>query len=624
MSAPDGRKLALKATFSVDLDEAPMLRRGRLALKAQGPLALALEMLDPNAQRALREGGIALAGIEGKLDVSVNAALPLTPQFEPRDSVVEGRLRVTDGRLRNFWGALDAQGVNLIVDLSPSAADARAEFLVKGVPAKATWQRVFDAPADRQPPLRITASLDDSERAQLGLDINHLVQGNVGIDIAVEHDARGERGVHVSADLTDAELFLGSLAWYKPKGRPAAFEFDLGKGTTHPNELRNVKLQGENVAIAGWMGAGADLRVREFRFPEFSLNVVSRFAAHGKLRADNVWEVSAKGPVFDGKDMFQSFFDINVAPDKGAKQRPGIDLRAEIETVVGFYETSLRGVRLTMQKRAGKMNHLEVRGTLAPGKQLEASLRHEPGRPRLLVAKSNDAGQVFKLVGFYPHAVGGDMNLEVNLDGQGVAERTGVLTASRFHVLGDTISVQNLPDSPTRRNVVRERFEFDTLRAPFAVGHGQFVLNNASIEGPLVSATMQGKLDFRSRVMQVGGAFTPLSTLNKMFSEIPLFGDLLTGPKREGVFAISYMMVGGLENPQLVVNPLSVVTPGITRELMQLAPQDPRIVPRKQQPGSKVQGGVRASSSPALGPAKVHDAGGGWSSETDLPAVKKR
>jgi hypothetical protein len=171
---------------------------------------------------------------------------------------------------------------------------------------------------------------------------------------------------------------------------------------------------------------------------------------------------------------------------------------------------------------------------------------------------------------------------------------------------------------------VRERFEFQTLRAPFAVGHGQFVLNGAAIEGPLVSATMQGRIDFRTRKMLVGGTFTPLSTLNKMFSEIPIFGDLLTGPKREGVFAINYAMQGGLENPELVVNPLSVVTPGFTRELMQIAPQDPRIVPRKQPPPAKTEGGVRASSSPALGAGKVQDAGGGWASDTDMPAAKKR
>ena len=50
-----------------------------------------------------------------------------------------------------------------------------------------------------------------------------------------------------------------------------------------------------------------------------------------------------------------------------------------------------------------------------------------------------DAGQLFKLVGFYPNAVGGAVNLEVNLDGQGPAERTGTLWVRDFLVLGDPI-----------------------------------------------------------------------------------------------------------------------------------------------------------------------------------------
>ena len=627
MVASDGRKLSLKGTFAVDLDE-PLPRTGHLALRGQGPLAVAFEMLDQSTLRSLQSAGLTLAGIDGKLDANVNAKIQLTPQMQPRDAVVEGKVRVSDGRVRNALGSLDAQGVNLLVDVSATAAEGKADFLLKGVPAKLSWQRVFGAPADRQPPLRITASLYNNERTQLGLDLNDIVQGEVGVEVVVVHDAHGERDVHVRADLVNAELFLESLAWHKPKGRPSLFEFDLAKGSVYATELRNVKLVGDNVAIAGWMGAGSDFRIKEFRFPQFSVNVVTSLEAHGKLRADNVWEVTAKGPTYDGKDLFQSFFDINVAPDKGTKGRPGLDLRAEIDTVVGFYEASLRGVKVSMQKRAGKMTQLDARGMLPGNKQFEASLRQEQGRPRLLNARSADAGQMFKLVGFYPHAVGGDMNLDVNLDGQGVAERTGLLTATRFHVLGDAVSVQNLPNetaAAARRNVVRERFEFDTLRAPFSVGHGQFVLHNASIQGPLVSATMLGKLDFRTRVLQVGGTFTPLSTLNKIFSEMPLVGDILTGPKREGVFAMTYALQGGLENPQLIVNPFSAITPGITRELMQITPSDPRIVPGKQ-PGGRNDKGARSSNSPAVGarPKDSPSDAGGWSSELNQPDTKKR
>jgi hypothetical protein len=396
-------------------------------------------------------------------------------------------------------------------------------------------------------------------------------------------------------------------------------------------ELRNVRLDGENIAVAGWIGLGQDLRVREFRFPQFSLDVVSNFETTGKLRADNVWEVTAKGPTYDGRDLIKSFFF--VATEK-QKERPGLDLRAEFDTVLGFYETSLRGVRLTMQRRGSKLLQLDLRGGLAGGKQLEAGVRSEGGRPRLLVAKSNDAGQVFKLVGFFPRAVGGDMNLEVNLEGRGAAERMGMLTATRFHVLGDTISVEGPSTGgpgPRRRNVVREKMEFDSLRAPFSVGNGQFVLGDprlgtARIDGPMVSATMNGKVDFRTRKVHVVGTFTPLAALNKIFSDVPLVGDIMTGPKREGVFAWNYALQGGLENPQIVVNPMSGVAPGFVREFFPIVPEEPSTT-RPRKGSGKGDPGARASSSPvarsdAPGSMFPPSPDGAWVSEAPVAGKK--
>jgi hypothetical protein len=164
--------------------------------------------------------------------------------------------------------------------------------------------------------------------------VNELVRGEVATEITVVQDAWGERHVHVRADLTNAVLTLESLVCSKPVGKRAVFDFDVVKGSKYPVEMPNVRLDGENVAIAGWMGAGPDFRVKEYNFPQFSLNVVSNFQANGRLRADNVWEIVAKGVTYDGRDLFRSFF--NPMPEKVGKHRPGIDLRAEFDTVLGF------------------------------------------------------------------------------------------------------------------------------------------------------------------------------------------------------------------------------------------------------------------------------------------------
>jgi hypothetical protein len=629
---PDGRRLAVKGAFTVDMHE-PMPRTGRAAFRMQGPLSMALEMLDCEPMRLLEQNEVAIAGIEGKVDGQLTVSMPLGQPLEPGDVKVEGKTRITEGRLGQLLGPYDVTGVTATIETSATAAEARGEMLVNGVVAKASWQHVFAAPSDKQPPLRITTTLDDSYRNQLRLDINDLVQGDVGVETTIFRDGRGERRVHVRADLVNADVLLDSGAWRKPKGRGSIFEFDLVKnGPTHPTELHNVRLVGDDVAIEGWMGIGADNKLKEFRFPNFSLNVVTSLEAHGKMRPDGIWDVTAKGPTYDGRELFRSFFDVAHLGDRGTKVRPGLDLKAEIVTVVGYSDTTLRNVTMRMQKRANKLTSLDVRGVLEGGKPFAAEVRSEPGQSRRLRAEAKDAGLVFKLVGFYPNAVGGAMNLEVNLDGQGAAERTGTLWARDFLVLGDPIIsevLQNADGTPSgqRRTVLREQFDFEIMRVPFSVGHGQFVMHDAVINGQLVSASMRGKVDFRAQTLNVGGTYVPMSGLMRAPAAVPLLGPLLTGPRGEGIFGITFAIQGPMARPEVIANPLSLMTPGIMREIFQMTPEDPRVVPRDR-PGPRSDAS-RASSAPAASipstmapPGTAPEVGGSWSAETS--GSKKR
>ena len=632
----DGRRLGLKGAFTVDMKE-PLPRTGHIAFRGQGPLSVALEMLDGEPFQLLQKAGLGPAGIEGKVDAQLAVAMPLGRPLEPRDLKIEGKTRISDARMGAVLGPYEVHGGNVVLDMTPTAAEARGEMLINGVVARASWQHVLGAPAEKQPPLRITTVLDNSYRTQLGLDINDLVQGDVGVEVTVGRDARGERRVHIRCDLVNAEVLLDAVAWHKPKGKPSIFEFDVVKGgNTHPTELMNVRLVGDDVAIEGWMGIGADNRVKEFRFPNFSLNVVTSLETHGKMRPDGIWEVTAKGPTYDGRDLFRAFFDVGKF-DQGAKVRPGLDLRAEVETVVGYSDTTLRKVRMTLQKRANKLTALDVRGILEGGKPFAAILQPEPGKPRRLRAESLDAGQLFKLVGFYPNAVGGLMTLDVNLDGDGPAERVGTLWARDFLVLGDPVisevlqNADGTPQAGSRRTVMREQFEFEIMRVPFEVGHGQFVMHEAALRGLLVSAHMSGKVDFRRQSLDIGGTYVPMSGLMRVPAEIPIFGPLLTGPRGEGLFGITFGIKGSMERPQVIVNPLSLITPGIFREVFQMTPEDLRVIPRSR-PAQPRADGSRASSAPAatppgaatIAPAVTPEVGGSWSAEAGQPPQPKR
>lgn len=639
LAAP-GRRIALKGgrltATDVDIDRPP----GEINVRVQAPLPAVLAILDRDPYAHVRKSGLPMQSIDGKFDGQFQLSLPLGDGLRPEEVKVAAKARITDGRVKDALGARDVHGATISLEITEKLIDASGDFQLGGVAAKVAWQRVVGA--ERPAPLRVTADLTASDRTQLGFEVQHLVVGTVPVEVVLSPREDGDAAVHLTANLTPAELIFENLAWYKPPGRAARLEFDVAPGRVHKVELQNIKLLGDNIAVDGWVAIGADQRLREFYFPEFTINLISQLEIKGSLRADNIWEVSAKGPRYDGRELFRSLFSVGQITDKPAPGRPppGLSLTAEVDTVIGYGETNLRSVRIAVEKRADKMVALDARGVLESGKTFDAVILNNPSQPRILLVESADAGSVLKLVGFYPNMAGGHLNLEVNLDGEGDAEKKGILWVRSFRVLGDAVVsevIQSADGDKSRspgakrpgKQVARQQIDFDRMKIPFSVGHGQFVMDDASIRGPFEGATLRGRVDFRASRLTLGGTYVPLSGLNTALCEIPLLGQILAGPKCDGVFGLTFAIQGALNNPQVLVNPLSMFAPGLFRGLFEMTAENPRVIPRDS-PGA-IRGPLRPRSQgePAregdleagAGPRRAAPPGGlgAWSSETTRP-----
>ena len=638
---PGNRKVPIKAGRLVATDVMSLRPESEITFSTQSQLGPFLETIEQIPVRAVREAAPFPKAGDGKVDAQMKIKLPLISNLAADDLVLEGKAKISDGRFGKVGGQFDVQGFTLALELTSTALDAKGDLLVNGVPGKIIGQRIFGVDGDQQPPLKITANLDDADRTQLGLDINDLVRGAVPIEVSLQKGGRPEPVVRLKADLTNAEIAIDAVAWHKPPGKQAVLEADIVSGKTHKTELQNLKIAGDDIAVEGWVGIGADNRMREFLFPAFALNVVSRLEVQGVLGDDNIWQVKANGPAFDGRDVFKSLFSVGdgTAPKaRSAKSALGTNLSVEIGNVIGGNDVSMRGFKMKLATRADKLSAFDAKGTLDGGAQLAAVLDLQGGTRRMLV-DSTDAGQVMKLMDFYPNMQNGRLRLEVNLDGKGPAEKTGVLWVDGFRVLGDPIVSEVVGSSDERRpaiggkaKVTREVFEFDRMRAPFSVGYGQFVLEESYLKGPVVGANLRGKVDFKTRKVNLGGTYIPLQGLNGALGGIPLLGQILSGAHGEGIFGITFAVQGPMSEPQVLVNPLSLVAPGIFREMFQMTGQDPKVQVREEKAPSKpVQERVRASSAPAGGepkrvakPAAASNAAvDGWSSTTTGKSPQK-
>lgn len=145
-------------------------------------------------------------------------------------------------------------------------------------------------------------------------------------------------------------------------------------------------------------------------------------------------------------------------------------------------------------------------------------------------------------------------------------------------MVGDVLSDPNSEAVLGERKQQRTagtRIAFSQLRAPFTVGGGKFRLRDAYMNGPQLGATMRGTVDFKSDTVELGGTYIPLYGLNSALGSIPILGKVFVGRKGEGVVGITFAIKGKLDNPTVLINPMSVMTPGIFRQLFEFTGSAP-------------------------------------------------
>ncbi len=120
------------------------------------------------------------------------------------------------------------------------------------------------------------------------------------------------------------------------------------------------------------------------------------------------------------------------------------------------------------------------------------------------------------------------------------------------------------PGEPVDPTLARfQKMTIDFTRSP-----GAFEISDAIIYNPYMGLTTSGNIDFAAGTIDVGGTFVPAYSVNTILTKIPLVGLLLGGGQNEGVFGITYRVQGRLARPEVMVNPLSAIAPGILRKIL--------------------------------------------------------
>ena len=112
-----------------------------------------------------------------------------------------------------------------------------------------------------------------------------------------------------------------------------------------------------------------------------------------------------------------------------------------------------------------------------------------------------------------------------------------------------------------------EGIEFEQFDAQFTGKNNIFNISKSRAYGFSLGLTGSGNIDYIKKNIDLSGSIIPAYKINSLLNNVPLLGQLLTAKEDEGLFAINYDANGSWEKPKIIVNPLSLLTPGIIRNI---------------------------------------------------------
>lgn len=568
--------------------------------------------------------------LDGDITGVLKVALPLAEDVDPKDVRVDGKLKLKKFKAQFGKFNIDNGLINFV--LGKNYIEAKGNILINGVGADLSWGRKLQFGSAQIPSqLKITGVYDEADRNQLGLPVNSIIGGSVPVEVTVSETSDDKFDIHVLADLSKATIEAKNLGWKKSSGVPATLNLDVMQQDDKNFSLQNIKLDGRDLTVRGKVDLDDTDHVKSFQFSNISYKVLSNIHVKGNLNDNKIWKVTAGGKTFDGRGLLKSILRTGKvgAGKKSDVQSKGMDLRAEFGSVLGWKHSKLSRFKLNMSRRGDLLTDFVIRGALLNGGSLTGNLVSKKSAAPTIRLRSSDTGEALRFVGFYPSMLGGQGQLTVryNVNKRQLATQTGELIITRFSIASDPVVkevLSNLSKGKSgKTSNGQDIVKFSKLIAPFSIGQGQFILHDSQVKGELLGATMRGSIDFDKERLRLGGTYIPLYGLNAAVGAVPVLGQILVGRQGEGMLGITFGIYGSIQNPQVLVNPMSLVAPGVFRQIFEFEQGDQNI---KLRESKKSSNGVKldSSASKVIRRKKKKEAASKRSPETSASSVRRR
>lgn len=527
-----------------------------ITLRTVSSLTAALSLLDlpPFGFLQKADRPVDLGQGEARLVTQLN--LPLQKKVALKDVDYLAYGTVTGFRSDVLVPDRSLTAAELTVSANPDGMSISGQGQIGQVPFDVTFTQGFHPEDQGKARIEGSVALSQTTATEFGLGLpDGMVkgegQGQVVIDLTKDQPGK----LSLVSDLNRIGLSIPEVAWSKPAASTGALRAEVTLGATP--RVDRLELQAAGLAAKGTVkmraGGGLDLA----RFDEVAVKDWFKGGV----------EIKGRGP---GKDVALTVTggtaDLRRMPDASARKssgRGGVPITLQLDRLRVSDEISFDNFAGSFSQKGGMNGSFTamVNGQAAVSGTVVPSAKGSAVR-----LQSKDAGATLAAAGLFSSARGGTLDLQLtprdsngSYDGVAKLSNIRVRNASVLAELLNAVSVVGLLEQLNGAGIV-----FNTAEANFLLTPKAVQVHRGSAIGASLGVSMAGVYQSGNGALSMQGVVSPVYMLNGI-------GAMFTR-RGEGVFGFNYTLRGTADDPLVEVNPLSILTPGMFREIFRAAP----------------------------------------------------
>lgn len=535
---------------------------------AEGEAGSVLNLIDQQPLSLVSKLGLDLNRIGGLARVVTRVAFPLISDLRLDDIEAAADAELVDVATTFPLGegrAADVTSPGLKLSANTQEMRLTGPVVAGGARLNFDWREVYGGTEGR----RTIALSGQATGGFLGLigAAALPVEGEVPFKASLKQTGAGPLDFELDANLERAAVSVAALDWTKPPG--AAGRLRATGGFDRGLKLSTFDLETDALVARGRLEVTPEGELREARFDRLRFRDeidVAAVIGRGEGGALDVL-------LSDGEMDLRRWTGDDLEQDGGQAEESDptpVRVRFDLRRLRIGRKLVLAPARGQTDRDATGRVRAQLSGSLGGVAPVDLAVDAYGGVPGTLKLTSSDAGAALGAAGLYEGARGGRLVLNATLSADDDPTISGQMVILDIRVRSEATFRRVLRHGgldQAEQEISSSGISFGRVEVPFVYDGRVITLEDALATGPALALKVSGTVDEESNQVALNGVLSPAYGLTGALDNIPVLREIFSGGRGEGVLAMTFSMQGPIEDPDITVNPLSILAPGFLRNI---------------------------------------------------------